>query len=218
MTAQFWLWVVLSGLGGGLVGWWARGRKISGRELRIEREWNDRLATVEEHSKRCLAQAREEAAEAWHSLTAERDGLRSRLAELEEPGRRESRANGRTTVPAAKGETAAAATRAREKGNGGRPPLPAEARPARAAAIRPSRPRSANGGGRPDDDLRKIRGIGPAYERALREMGYETYHDIASWGASDREAVAARLGGKARPEAWVAEAARLDRGMRGAEA
>jgi predicted flap endonuclease-1-like 5' DNA nuclease len=44
------------------------------------------------------------------------------------------------------------------------------------------------------DDLRRIKGIGPKFERALVAMGVTTFAQIAGWSARDVERVAAELG------------------------
>ncbi len=63
------------------------------------------------------------------------------------------------------------------------------------------------------DDLRKIRGIGPAFERKLNELGVETYLQIAAWDDAEIDRIADRLGGRAakriRRDDWVAGARQL---------
>lgn len=194
MTAQFWLWLVLSGLGSGIVGWWARGRKASGREIRIKREWTDRLHTVEEHSKRCLARAREEAESKLRALTEERDRLALRLG-----------AHG--IRPDASPEAGDATDMLPDLGG----LEPGSLLPA--ARMRPLRPRSSrnqNGhGDRTGDDLQRIKGIGPAYERTLNELGYTTFEAIARLDEGQVDELADRLGRRARPADWVAAASHL---------
>jgi predicted flap endonuclease-1-like 5' DNA nuclease len=43
------------------------------------------------------------------------------------------------------------------------------------------------------DDLKRITGIGPGYERALHELGVTTFAQIAAWAPSDIERVATAL-------------------------
>jgi len=66
--------------------------------------------------------------------------------------------------------------------------------------------------GNGSDDLRKIKGIGPAYERSLHAIGISTYAQIAAWTDDDLIRVAEAL--KTRPDrirrdAWVARAKEL---------
>ena len=46
------------------------------------------------------------------------------------------------------------------------------------------------------DDLRRIKGIGPKYERALIALGITTYAQIAAWSEEDVARVAVELGTK----------------------
>lgn len=62
------------------------------------------------------------------------------------------------------------------------------------------------------DDLKAIKGIGPAIERALNDLGITRYEQIAAFTAEDRERVAAALGGLGRRldrDDWVGSARRL---------
>jgi predicted flap endonuclease-1-like 5' DNA nuclease len=45
----------------------------------------------------------------------------------------------------------------------------------------------------PADDLKRIRGIGPSYERALHENGVTSFAQIADWTREDIERIALRL-------------------------
>jgi predicted flap endonuclease-1-like 5' DNA nuclease len=65
------------------------------------------------------------------------------------------------------------------------------------------------------DDLKRIRGIGPAFERELKRLGVRTFAQIAAWTAEEIEAIAKKI--KAKPERirrdnWVARAAELAAG------
>ena len=65
-------------------------------------------------------------------------------------------------------------------------------------------------GGEPSDDLKQIRGIGPAFERELKRLGVRTFAQIAAWTPEDIDAIAPKI--KARPErirreGWVTSAA-----------
>ena len=62
------------------------------------------------------------------------------------------------------------------------------------------------------DDLKRIRGIGPKFEQALKAMGVTTFDDIAAWTDADIDAVALKLkvhGSRIRRESWVSRAADL---------
>ncbi|MBN1655765.1 MAG: hypothetical protein JXA30_18515 [Deltaproteobacteria bacterium] len=48
------------------------------------------------------------------------------------------------------------------------------------------------------DDLTRIKGIGPRFERALKDMGITSYAQIASWTAEDIDRIASRI--KIKPE------------------
>ena len=67
---------------------------------------------------------------------------------------------------------------------------------------------------RSGDDLTAIRGIGPAFERALRALGVHTYSQIAAWSDEQIADIADRL--RTHPtrilrEDWVESAKRLSR-------
>ncbi len=62
------------------------------------------------------------------------------------------------------------------------------------------------------DDLTRISGIGPVFERALRELGYRRFKDIAAWDASELNRVARELGSfpsRVRRDRWVEQARAL---------
>ena len=64
----------------------------------------------------------------------------------------------------------------------------------------------------PADDLRQIRGIGPAIEARLHAQGIHHYAQIAAWSEADIDAMAAELGaqgGRIRNDGWVAQARAL---------
>jgi predicted flap endonuclease-1-like 5' DNA nuclease len=89
-----------------------------------------------------------------------------------------------------------------------------------ASRANPPRPVRAGGGGSEDapagevggDDLRRIKGIGPAFERALRALGVQSYREIAGWTPDDVASIAARIGARAErivKEGWIASAREL---------
>jgi predicted flap endonuclease-1-like 5' DNA nuclease len=62
------------------------------------------------------------------------------------------------------------------------------------------------------DDLKRIRGIGPAFERALKARGVTTFGQIAGWSATEMEETARALRVKIeriRREDWVGGARAL---------
>jgi predicted flap endonuclease-1-like 5' DNA nuclease len=66
--------------------------------------------------------------------------------------------------------------------------------------------------GEPGDDLKMIRGIGPAFERELRRLGVVTFAQIAAWTPEDIDAIGPKI--KAKPERirrenWIESATEL---------
>jgi len=64
----------------------------------------------------------------------------------------------------------------------------------------------------PTDDLKKIRGIGPKFERALNALGVQTFAQIASWTPDDIASVAAKLkvhATRIQREGWIEKAKEL---------
>jgi predicted flap endonuclease-1-like 5' DNA nuclease len=65
------------------------------------------------------------------------------------------------------------------------------------------------------DDLKQIRGIGPAFERELKRLGVCKFSQIAGWTPEDIETISKKI--KAKPERvrrdnWIARAAELAAG------
>jgi predicted flap endonuclease-1-like 5' DNA nuclease len=59
------------------------------------------------------------------------------------------------------------------------------------------------------DDLKKIPGIGPAFERVLNKMGVFTFRKIATWDATAMKRIAAKLEtapDRIKRDKWIAEA------------
>lgn len=85
-----------------------------------------------------------------------------------------------------------------------------EERPAPAGpAVRPT------DGAAGDDDLQRIKGIGPKFETALKKAGVRTYAQIAEWTEKDVESIAALIG--TRPQrihrdGWIEHARTLASG------
>jgi predicted flap endonuclease-1-like 5' DNA nuclease len=62
------------------------------------------------------------------------------------------------------------------------------------------------------DDLKLIRGIGPAFERELKRLGVRKFSQIAAWTADDIQSIAKKI--KAKPDRirrdnWISRAAEL---------
>jgi predicted flap endonuclease-1-like 5' DNA nuclease len=124
-------------------------------------------------------------------------GLRLRLSEVEAARAQEldglaaQLAQARADVASAMEEARAATTRAAAQVS--------EAVPPRAAKV----PRG----------LRRIRGIGPAYQRVLEQLGVTRVEQVAAWSEQDIVAFADKL--KIRPDRvtkddWVGQAKRLE--------
>lgn len=65
---------------------------------------------------------------------------------------------------------------------------------------------------KPPDDLRRIKGIGPKFEQALRGVGVSTYAQIAAWTSGDLADIAQKIGARVdrlEREEWVAKARAL---------
>ncbi|MEP3071923.1 proton-conducting membrane transporter [Maricaulis sp.] len=95
------------------------------------------------------------------------------------------------TKPKAKAKPAAA------------PKSAAAAKPA-AAADAPAKPATASG----EDDLTRIKGLGPKAEAALKAGGVTTFAQIAAWSETDVEVWDDRINGRGRIErdSWVGQA------------
>ncbi len=62
------------------------------------------------------------------------------------------------------------------------------------------------------DDLKKIKGLGPAYEKKLNEAGITTYAQIAAWTADDLAELEAKTGikpAKVEKDGWIEQAKNL---------
>ena len=64
----------------------------------------------------------------------------------------------------------------------------------------------------PKDDLKEIRGIGPAFERVLNNMGIVTFRQVARWDATAMQQIAAKLATapeRIKRDKWIANAKKL---------
>lgn len=65
-----------------------------------------------------------------------------------------------------------------------------------------------------DDDLEKLRGIGPVLRRKLNQAGIHSFSQIAAWTDDDLERVASQVGasaGRIRRDQWIETAKELER-------
>lgn len=91
---------------------------------------------------------------------------------------------------------------------------PAPAEPAAAVTGEPDAGRAEMAtAGRPDD-LKRIKGVGPAIEKKLKDMGVERFEQIANWTRADVEKVDAELNFKGRIDRddWISQAKSLASG------
>ena len=168
---------MLAALGGLAVGWWMRGRQIAGRELTLKRRFDNRLSAIEQDARQVLERARLESEAARRKVEAERDRLYARLSKLDRQGSGMAEPSRRTR-------------RSRTRKGRRRNARPAAAEGARARASGES------------DDLTRIKGIGPAFEARLNEMGYRTYLDLARWTSEDLDTLGKGLGARVRLKGW----------------
>ncbi|NRB32302.1 MAG: hypothetical protein HRU27_17060 [Rhizobiaceae bacterium] len=91
------------------------------------------------------------------------------------------------------------------------PPRSSSAQPAAAAKATapkaaPKSPAAAKSSG--DDDLKRIKGIGPTLEKKLKSQGITKFAQIAKWTEADREKFSELLSFKGRieREEWVQQA------------
>ncbi len=78
------------------------------------------------------------------------------------------------------------------------------------AAIAEIAERTAGAGPRADDDLKKVRGIGPKLERTLKELGITSFRQIANFQPDDIALVTAALDafkGRIERDDWMSSAA-----------
>ena len=72
----------------------------------------------------------------------------------------------------------------------------------------------------PKDDLKEIRGIGPAFERALNNMGIVTFRQVAQWDVTAMQQIAAKLDtppDRITRDQWIARARKLHEDKYGKE-
>lgn len=181
------LGLLLAALAGFVLGWWIRGRQMAGRELTLKRQFDNRLSAIEQDARHVLERARLESEASRRKIEAERDRLYTRLSKLDPEG------SGIVNPP-----PRARLSRTRKiRKRPARPASAAERARARAVGER--------------DDLTRIKGIGPAFEARLNEMGYRTYRDLARWTSEDLDTLGKGLGARIRLKEWSDRAAELHR-------
>lgn len=65
------------------------------------------------------------------------------------------------------------------------------------------------------DDLKKIKGIGPVYEKMLHKLGYKTFEQVAGWTKADIDRMQEEMPGfdsRIESENWIGQAAELAKG------
>jgi predicted flap endonuclease-1-like 5' DNA nuclease len=144
---------------------------------------------------RAEGELRQQAAEEHQAALS---GLRARLSDLETTSRDEV---ARLT-----------AELARAKAIAERSVSDVEAVTAELASLRAASKGQAERTAKSPDGLRCIRGIGPAYQRVLQQLGITRVEQIAAWTTADAARIAERL--KIRPERiaaddWIGQARRL---------
>ena len=68
------------------------------------------------------------------------------------------------------------------------------------------------------DDLKKIKGVGPVFERELNDKGIYYYRQIGAWKAADIKTIEAdamsRYPGRIKRDGWVKQAKALAKGVK----
>jgi predicted flap endonuclease-1-like 5' DNA nuclease len=103
-------------------------------------------------------------------------------------------------------------------GNGNAAPPPQEKKPKRRKAAKTTKSKAKTKTAKKPaelDDLKRIRGIGPALEGALNKAGITSYRQIATWDQAEEERVVAEVRtsyrGALKRDAWKSEATDLFR-------
>ena len=88
----------------------------------------------------------------------------------------------------------------------------AAAAPKAAASAKPATLTAARAGGA--DDLKQLKGVGPALEKTLNELGFYHFDQVATWKKKDVAWVDSNLRFKGRIErdGWIAQAKILAKG------
>ena len=216
---MWFVWLVLGAVLGAAAVWYWRERNEGTRVAEVQGSWEAKYRHAVEDVKR---------ADAAHEETKERlRAAESRVAELEaEKARLEARI--------AELEGAAKAPPAAPAGGGATPPrrrgdarlreidaklaqLPAGSSARRALLAERERLLAGDGDAGDGEDLKRIKGIGPAIEKKLKAMGITRIAQIAELGEEDIARIEEKLAFKGRiaRERWVEQARALIRGEGG---
>ncbi len=178
-----------------------RGKRASTR-LKDSEEKQQQLRLGMRSLKRRSERLQEELKASQRALANERRNSGARRARLE------------AKLAALAAERLAAERLAAERLAAERVPEPIE--PAPGSREEPEAAVESTAGEEPaEDDLRRIRGIGPVLYRKLKDAGVTTFRQIAAWSDDDVAEVASKIGmspGRIRKGGWVEKAGELLRG------
>ncbi len=181
-----------------------RGAKIAELEvLVIEKESSDAPDAHVEELEITLAATQTELAEAQRRLTELEQQLATTVAPSVEPAPEAAEEPGSTEVAVA-GEEPEAGTEAEI--DDATPP----AKHAAVAMMAEIAARTAGDDDAVEDDLKRIRGIGPKLEQLLKSMGITSFRQIARFEAADIAVVTSALGafpGRIERDDWISGAA-----------
>jgi predicted flap endonuclease-1-like 5' DNA nuclease len=233
------IFLLIAAVLGGVIGWLLR---APGLREELETVWRRRVEEEHEGRKRSqlqLAEAREALGEAEaraEALDKRRDeaeralqGASERATTAEQNARslEEEKASLIAELKAAR-EATARAEQPAETSSAEREPAAAEAKTEAAdgqtsarAAVEEIARRTAGERPAPDDDLKRIKGIGPVLERQLKAMGITSFRQIAQFTNEDIERVSNALGafrGRVLRDNWPEGARAAHRDQYGEEA
>ncbi|MEM8709732.1 MAG: hypothetical protein AAGG01_02170, partial [Planctomycetota bacterium] len=116
--------------------------------------------------------------------------------------------------PAKAASTKAASAKATGKGSQKAPSKPTAA----GSGARSSAKAGAKGGSRAErDDLKKINGIGPSFEKALRKAGIQTFAQLGSLKSAEVQKLADKIDvpiERIKNDGWIEKAKKLATGTR----
>ena len=202
LTWQMWILLALALLGGGIVGWMARGRSDEAEPAaQPAKDRTASAATPASSAKKPEARPQTEAdAKTGPTKTAP-------AGKVAAPDHAQAEAGGadKAADPVAVGPTAPVAP---DKGSKKAGSKPAPKRPAKPAA----KPGSAAAKPAPaDSDITRIKGLGPRAAEKLNEAGVTRLSHIAAWNDEDIDRYDAMIAGRGRirRDDWVGQAKAL---------
>ncbi len=217
---MWFVWLVLGAVLGAAAVWYWRERNEGTRVAEVQGSWEAKYRHAVEDVKRADA-AHEETKERLRAaesrvaeLEAEKARLEARIAELEGAAK---------APPAAPAGVGATAPRRRgdarlKEIDAKLAQLPAGSSARRALLAAREKLLSGGGGaGEGGEDLKRIKGIGPAIEKKLKAMGITRIAQIAELGEEEIARIEEKLAFKGRiaREHWVEQARALMRGEAG---